>query len=161
MIRSCFSLHRPQRIWSINIADSLRGGVSNVRRNVYTRQLSIAPVQELSPNFGSPLAIKSNRRCIHQLRSLSISNQSIDENLLDKRRGRKVWKARDGTTFHSNVKDSAADEMMVQPTPWDKAVDDDHRSTVHESLARICEQVRFPFKSVSLEDAALKKTIIL
>jgi hypothetical protein len=59
-----------------------------------------------------------------------------------KSRGRKVWKARDDQIFHSAIEDGPSD-ITASPIIWDKAVDDDDdRWMVHESLARICEQVR-------------------
>lgn len=75
-----------------------------------------------------------------QLRSLSMTDRSIEQTT-NNRRGRKVWKAREERIFHSGIQDGPPG-INVQPTLWDKAVDDDDRLTVHESLARICEQVR-------------------
>lgn len=74
-----------------------------------------------------------------QLRSLSMTDRSMKET--DQLRGRKVWKAREERIFHSGIQDGRPD-VTKYPSKWEKAVDEDDRWTVHESLARICEQVR-------------------
>ena len=52
-----------------------------------------------------------------------------------------MWKAQEADSYMQ-------DDLLsrsVQSTYWDKAIDDDDRRSVHDSLARICEQVRTDF----------------
>ena len=86
-----------------------------------------------------------------QLRSLSVvdssmplpSSTSVYEPPDDNRRGRRVWKAAQYEGNFSSCVQDGSTKTNVQSTFWDKAIDDvDDRRTVHDSLARICEQVR-------------------
>lgn len=74
-------------------------------------------------------------------------DRSFDESGKDESRGRKVWKAREEIVSQLEIQDDFR-KSMLQPSPWNMAVDDDDRSAVHESLARICEQVRLLFSPI-------------
>lgn len=138
MLSRGLSYHQAHRTCVI-VADSLRDASTTMR------SISIASL--VSPTPYKPYAAsKSNRfysknhanRCI-QHRSFSMSDTSIEESY--KSRGRKVWKAQSDQIFHSDIEDGPSG-ITVSPSVWNKAVDDDDRWMVHESLARICEQVR-------------------
>lgn len=85
-----------------------------------------------------------------QVRSLSMIDSSMPspsstvyETPDDKKRGRRVWKAPHYEVNFSSCLQDGAVATNVQSTFWDKAIDDvDDPRTVHDSLARICEQVR-------------------
>ena len=82
---------------------------------------------------------RPNKNYIH--RSLSVSDRSIDDSLQDnKRRGRRVWKAREESDFNIRLDHPAS--IGMPPKLWYKAVDDGDHQMVHESLLRICDQVR-------------------
>ncbi|KAL7490230.1 hypothetical protein ACHAW6_016019 [Cyclotella cf. meneghiniana] len=83
-----------------------------------------------------------------QVRSLSMIDSSMPspsstvyETPDDKKRGRRVWKAPHYEVNFSSCLQDGAVATNVQSTFWDKAIDDvDDPRTVHDSLARICEQ---------------------
>ena len=86
---------------------------------------------------------RPNKNYIH--RSLSVSDRSIDDSLQDnKRRGRRVWKAREESDFNIRLDHPAS--IGMPPKLWYKAVDDGDHQMVHESLLRICDQVRLIWK---------------
>ncbi|KAL3788606.1 hypothetical protein HJC23_005265 [Cyclotella cryptica] len=99
-------------------------------------------------SFNSLVATSSNQRWF-QARSLSMRDSSmpspecttVHEPPDDNKRGKRVWKAAPSEgNFTSSLQDGAVKSHM-QSTFWDKAIDDvDDPRTVHDSLARICEQ---------------------
>jgi hypothetical protein len=140
MLSRGLSYHQTHRT-CVLVADSLRDAST-------MRSISAASLVAPTP-YRSYAASKSNRLyygkhanrvCIKQHRAFSMSDTSIEESY--KSRGRKVWKAQGDQIFHSDIEDGPSG-ITVSPSVWNKAMDDDdNRWMVHESLARICEQVR-------------------
>ena len=112
-----------------------------MRHAKIVRQLSTVEVKAaVRSNYNNHLSHNRISIANIQTRSLSMNDKSINTSQVIRKRGRKVWKAREKNILDSNMNIEMTDTM--QPSLWDRAVDDDERLTIHESLARICEQVR-------------------
>ena len=136
MIRLCLSPHRSHfnshRVWSNLVVDSFTDAST-------PRSRTIHPAQQSSSV--STIRCKTSIKQCTQTRFFSMIDRSMDESVRDESRGRKVWKAREEIMSELDIQDGPT-LKTVQPSLWNRAVDDEDRSAVHESLARICEQVR-------------------